>query len=119
MAWILMLLVAHYIGDFILQSDKMAKNKSSSNFYLIEHVLVYGLPLLLGVAAMNFHNLLSPLYVLLNLVAHFATDWVTSRINKRLWEQHRVHDFFVGVGTDQLIHYITLVVTYHYMLGLR
>jgi len=39
-------LVAHLIGDYILQSDWMAKNKFTSKFAAMVHGLVYTLPFL-------------------------------------------------------------------------
>lgn len=43
----LVVLLAHFIGDFIAQSSWMATNKSSSNKALLAHVVVYTLFLVL------------------------------------------------------------------------
>lgn len=40
-------LILHLIGDYILQSDWMATNKTSQNFACFCHALVYTLPFLL------------------------------------------------------------------------
>jgi hypothetical protein len=49
----------------------------------------------------------------ITFVAHTATDYVTSRINARLWEEKKVHWFFVSIGFDQFLHYTQLLLTYH------
>lgn len=107
---------SHFIADFIFQSDKMAKNKSSSNQWLSIHIVTYMAVLYLLMVDRyslfynhNDHNLHT--YVLINGLAHFCTDYVTSRITKKLWAEQKVHDFFVVIGLDQAIHLTTLVVT--------
>ena len=40
-------LVAHFVGDFILQSDWMAQEKSRNSFACLVHVIFYTLPFLL------------------------------------------------------------------------
>jgi len=39
--------LAHFIGDFLLQNDWMAKNKKQSSFICTIHVLCYMIPFLL------------------------------------------------------------------------
>ncbi len=41
-------LVAHLVGDFILQNEWMASNKKHRSFACLVHVLVYLLPFLLS-----------------------------------------------------------------------
>lgn len=44
-------LIAHLFGDYILQSDWMANNKTSKNFACLCHALTYGIPFLfLGIS---------------------------------------------------------------------
>jgi hypothetical protein len=40
--------------------------------------------------------------------AHWFTDYYTSRLNSKLWSKGDVHNFFVNVGFDQVLHYIQL-----------
>lgn len=97
----LALVWTHFVADFILQSDDMAKNKSKSNYWLSMHVAVYALPFLL----------FGWKFAIVNGIAHWLVDWWTSRINSHLWSKGKVHAFFVGVGADQAIHMTTLLVT--------
>lgn len=143
---IYVLLVAHFVADFIAQSDWMALNKSKRWDALAIHVGAYisvmalmvvwcGALIPLPIPAMRDTGVL--LFVLVNAAAHFVQDAITSRINSRLWfvdgvrtVQHpheswpgavvqtyevayndKRHWFFVGIGFDQLLHYITLFVT--------
>ena len=107
---ITVLLITHFIADFICQTDRMAKGKSTSNLVLSEHVLVYSMPFIL----MGFIIPISYLFLILNFIGHWCTDYVTSRITSKLWKEGKVHWFFVVIGADQLIHALTLIWTYEY-----
>lgn len=39
-------LLAHLIGDYILQTDRMARRKTSDDLYAVLHVLLYCVPFL-------------------------------------------------------------------------
>lgn len=125
----LTLVTAHFIGDFLLQSDYMALNKSKSTAVLVWHVWTYTLTLAVAVAVFDPTN--PPwVFLMVNWLAHFFQDAITSRVNTRLWflelgnactacdEQvwrmknpNTRHWFFVSIGFDQLLHYVTLFVT--------
>jgi hypothetical protein len=113
---IIALLASHFVGDFVLQSDKMAMNKSTSFKWLYVHCLAYIFALL------PFAHLASVgpsiglgIWWIGNFAAHFLTDAVTSRITARLYAAGKRHWFFVMIGLDQLIHYSTLIGTWAWL----
>lgn len=113
------LIIRHFLGDFLLQSDWMALNKSKDWIALYFHAFVYSLCFLhYGWA-----------FMAITLWSHFVTDAITSRITSKLWfvtdhgedpatgcrliyyHMRKRHWFFVMIGFDQLIHYVTLTLT--------
>lgn len=149
---IYVLLVAHFVADFLAQSDWMAVNKSKRWDALALHVGAY-----IGAAGFIVAIFQPPspwpyttakmfgVWLLVNALAHFVQDAVTSRITSRLWFFRREdgiwaqaeyaypkhgrtlvnpwtpidgtrHWFFVAIGADQLLHYGTLFVTAHWWL---
>jgi hypothetical protein len=112
---VLLILVAHFVADFIFQSDYHAVNKSKSNFVLAQHVLIYS-------AILTLFGLLFPIslaWIVFNCVGHFITDWCTSRATSRLWVANQRHWFFVVIGLDQLIHYTMLFVSYQLLVNVQ
>lgn len=129
-------LAVHFVADFVLQSNWMATNKSKRWDALALHCLVYAACWLwLGIA-----------FALITFVTHFITDAITSRITSRLWflrmelagrkwrvvadgvsseepaywvnlDDGKRHWFFVVIGADQVIHYVTLAATGAYLFG--
>ena len=96
----------HFIADFIFQSNEVARGKSSSNAILGKHVTLYSIPFFW----------FGWQFAIINMLAHFATDWITSRITKRLWADNEVHWFFVVIGLDQAVHMTTLITTYWWLV---
>lgn len=99
--FIIYLLFIHWLVDFVFQSDRIAKNKSKSNKVLFEHCTIYGI--IFAVATFNFE-----FGLLLGLI-HFPVDYVTSRLNSKLYQAGKNHEFFVSIGFDQWIHFATIL----------
>ncbi len=95
------IMLAHFAGDFIAQTDWQAKNKSKSNKALFLHIGSYSLFLL----PFGWR------YALLNGAIHTCIDYVTSRESSKRWAKGEVHNFFVVVGFDQYLHFLTLFLT--------
>ena len=103
--YIVALIWMHFVSDFVLQTDKMAMNKSKSNKWLGIHVLVYSFPFLF----------FGWKFALVTLAFHFVTDYFTSRGTSYLWKKEMRHWFFTLIGFDQAIHLTTLFFTYRFL----
>lgn len=99
----LILVAMHFLADFVLQTDWMAINKSKRWDALAIHAGIYAVTFVFfGVE-----------FMWITFVTHFVTDAITSRITSLLWRKNERHWFFVVIGADQLIHYVTLALTYN------
>lgn len=97
MTTIATLLLAHLIGDFPLQTNKIFKWKNQNNLGLAIHVAIH-----LGVAAVLMQHPLQYWPVLAVLgIAHFVTDWAKLRFPSQ--------NQAAGFVWDQLIHYATIL----------
>lgn len=123
---ILLIIWAHFVADFILQNDKMAQNKSTSNIWLTNHIMVYSSamlgimsPFVYFMDAANSHVQLLWLlvWVAVNGALHWITDWCSSRATSYLWQKGDRHNFFVVVGADQAIHLSTMIVTWAWLFS--
>ena len=105
------ILFFHWVFDFVCQTHWQATNKSTNNYALLQHTLVYSLSwvpfsiIVLGGSG--------GLFVLITFIAHTITDYFTSRLNSYLWKKGDVHNFFVSVGFDQFLHYLQLFLTFY------
>lgn len=106
----LYLLTLHFIGDFILQSDRIATGKGKDGRILSEHVYIYTSTFLIGTIFV-FGVAGACAYACFNGILHFATDFVTSKITAEFHARGDRHNFFVTIGADQLIHALCLGAT--------
>lgn len=94
------LILGHLIGDFILQTDKIAENKGRKWEWNLLHALIVTLCTLL--LAYPFGILLSFL-VVLNGAAHYYLDYYKNKACKALHISE-----LTGFLTDQFIHILLL-----------
>jgi hypothetical protein len=130
---LIFIFLTHLLGDWFLQTGWMATNKSKwwqnmEGFKaLYYHAGLYSLCFLW----------LGEEFAFLTFVFHLVTDAITSQLTTRwfffredpldgcdppfqtswtpLWANRSY--FFNTIGVDQTIHFITLVLTYHYLKG--
>lgn len=122
---VLYLLFLHWFADFFCQTDEMAKRKSNDFLFLLIHTMVYTFVMYIGViiyTGIMYRDVIwaaPPLSIFLFGVGIFFThliiDYVTSKINKKLWNAKKVHWFFVSIGFDQWLHFVTIFVLYYFL----
>lgn len=101
----------HFIGDFVMQSDAMAKSKSKDFGTLLLHVGTY--TLMIFPACLFIPSLKSGLlWVGVNAILHLCVDFVTSRVSSRYFARGDVHNGFVTIGFDQMLHLACLTLTW-------
>ena len=110
------LVFAHFIADFLCQTDDMARRKSKEFEWLMLHVVVYTLVLIVlgaAVGGVKFGVFLGNL----NGVLHLAIDFCTSKATSRLWQKQSWHWFFCVIGFDQALHTSILLASAYWLLG--
>jgi membrane-bound metal-dependent hydrolase YbcI (DUF457 family) len=110
--WIVLaIIVIHYIADYICQTHWMAINKSSNNYALLSHTLLYSLCwIILPWITINPMFLL---FIPITFICHTITDYFTSRKVKYFFDKKDFHNGFVVIGFDQVLHYFQLFLTYY------
>lgn len=113
--FLLTLIVAHYVADFVFQTEKMATRKSYSVFWLTAHVLTY--TTVLAIFTVWYWPMQYFIFwIITNGVLHWFTDFTTSRLNAEYQKRGEVNAFWNCIGADQAIHHICLVLTTYFFL---
>jgi hypothetical protein len=112
---LLLVLIFHWLADFVFQKEEDQINKSHSFHHLLNHAIWYSLimwTLFLIILPAKTH-----VYAwAITLLSHTSIDFFSSKLNKKLWDAGRIHYFFVNMGFDQVLHYIQLYLTVKYLL---
>ena len=113
---IILIVLAHLVGDWLWQSREMALTKSSSFKVLIEHVsrvmIMQSIPGHFIFKEIGFEPLF--IWIGLNFTLHAIQDWFIWRIAakkllkscKTKAEAYETRTFWNVVGVDQALHYI-------------
>ena len=121
---IIYILFIHFIADFLFQNSWMAKNKSSNNFPLFVHVLLYSFILLIP----SFFIFKSPelawYFAIINGILHYCVDYITSKLSSYMYKTNQMGtnylpniSFWSVIGFDQFLHSIMLLSTLFYLMG--
>jgi hypothetical protein len=123
MIWVFLFIIfVHWVSDFVLQSHHMSTRKSSSNYYLTMHVIVYSFSTIFAWALVfplcGIHLTSEPVWIafLAIFTTHWITDYFTSRRTSKLYKEEKYHDFFVVIGFDQVLHYAQLLLIFNYII---
>lgn len=120
----ILIVVIHWIADFIFQAEKWSLGKSKSWIPLLKHTIVYSSFWLIPVWVMTENLINSLLFVGVTFIAHTITDYFTSRIVSKKFANNYygspIPNFgaFTTIGFDQVLHYLQLILTWYWLFGL-
>jgi hypothetical protein len=112
---IMLILVIHWVADFLMQTEAQATNKSKDNYWLLTHVSIYSFMWLVILLGFRFEPIGVLKFTLITFIAHFITDYFTSRWTSKLYKKGKFYGFpafFSVIGLDQILHYIQLIVCF-------
>jgi ascorbate-specific PTS system EIIC-type component UlaA len=107
--WVLVVILSHWVADFVVQTDRMAQRRNSSVLWLSGHVLVYMATLNVMLMITWGHS--NTFWILLNGVLHWITELVIGRAARRLRDRNLAHEHSAAIGLEQMIHYSCLFTT--------
>jgi hypothetical protein len=120
---VLIILFIHWVADFLCQTDWQAQNKSKRMDALLAHTGIYSFVWMIPMMIMftitsdaihdsNWFDVKAICFCFITFVFHTLTDYFTSRLNTKLWNEKKVHWFFASIGFDQFLHFVQLLLTY-------
>lgn len=121
---IAVILIAHFVADFIFQSEYMAKGKAKNIKPLIQHGLMYTfiftLMSLLMANDIKVETLV--LFGLFSGILHTWVDLISSKFASRAYAKGNMGGpvpnlgFFAIIGLDQLTHYLMLFAAFNWLV---
>lgn len=119
-------LLGHWVGDFVLQKNKLKLGKTKSKLekakkvakHLVKHTFDYTSVLTAIVLVLALFNQLGGyslkhfvLFYIITYITHFIVDFSISMVNMGYLEKNKRHDYFVAIGFDQFLHIVILAIT--------
>ena len=113
MVRIILILLMHAAGDFVLQGSVLSKLKAYKTAYLFAHVGIYTtFFLVLSPVFLGLSYIQSLQFSLLNGGAHLIVDFVTSKLKKLYWEKKNENAFVAVISFDHITHLTCLFTSY-------
>jgi hypothetical protein len=125
------ILILHWIADYVMQDGEWAVRKSKDFDFLVTHTFVYSVIMSTGVGVLMYYNISCIdclpctifIFFIVTFLLHTITDFFTSKKTSREYSKKnfgttipRGFDFFVTLGFDQLLHYIQLFGIYYLLI---
>jgi hypothetical protein len=121
----ILIIITHYIADFVFQAEKWSLNKSKHLIPLIKHTLTYSMCWAMPVYLISRDLMSVLLFVSVTFIAHTITDYFTSKVVGKKFEDKYygspIPNFgaFSTIGFDQVLHYLQLIITWNWLFGLK
>lgn len=105
---VFLFVIKHFIVDFVIQTQEEIEHKGTYLDYRgVTHSIKHGLGTLFVLWAVGAGFELSWLYGALDFIIHYHIDWAKMNMSRNLTP--RDHAFWVWLGFDQALHYLTYI----------
>lgn len=106
-----LLIVKHFIVDFLLQTKYQWSNKGTYGHPGgILHAGLHGIATAIILLFFVFYTEVAIIFGLIDAVIHYHVDWAKMKLNaKKGWAPNTHEEFWWLLGLDQLLHYLTYV----------
>jgi hypothetical protein len=117
----ILIVVMHWVADFIFQAEEWSLGKSKTWAPLLKHTVTYSILWYFPVVVMTSEWVLAFAFVGITFIAHTITDYFTSRIVSKKFAKgyygSPIPNFgaFSTIGFDQVLHYVQLIVTWYFL----
>jgi len=105
-----------WIADFVLQSRRIAENKSKNFNILVEHIIIVTCTLFVTLLVITDVKTAGNISIV-NGASHLIIDFITSRITTYFYINNKIHAFFTTIGFDQFLHASILIWTVQFFIG--
>lgn len=114
----LLVIMSHFLGDFIFQPSIMANNKKICSEYLALHCLIYSGFIILSLIWFNpINNVI--LVALIIIISHIIIDYTRNKIINKVSKNkidHKTFDFAIFI-TDQILHMFIIICSIQMLNG--
>lgn len=109
------LLIAHFLADFTIQTTKLAQRKLNNFKYLVIHALIYAVIFLIAIFPfVKPEKAILPYIIIIS--SHFFIDWLRTCVDKKYSDKAIIFASFI---VDQILHVLILIILYYtFDLGL-
>lgn len=117
LSYIMLIIMVHWVADFVMQNEEWALNKSKDNEALLKHTITYSIMWFFALLPyFGLGDIL--LFTLITFLAHTITDYFTSRWVSGKFQRKEMGSeipnlgAFSCIGADQVLHYVQLFITF-------
>ena len=102
---LLIMIIAHFIGDYLLQPEKLATDKAKKIKSLMVHALLYTAAMSLLFVCVQWTSVLIPLAII--AVSHLVIDEVKIQVERR---KAKAKEILICFCIDQVLHLAVVVI---------
>ena len=112
--FLILILLKHFIVDWVIQTDEMANEKGHKPTLLFLHGLEHAIgTFMVGIFFISVVKIV--MIAMMEILIHCAIDFIKSRIMGYTKWQFPEKKFLISMGFDQLLHQLTYIAFAYYI----